>query len=111
MFKKLALLAVAGTFAGSLSGCAALGYPVGSIYSSTVTPSGINRNEVSGAAKTGDKAGEACATGILGLIATGDAGLDAAKKAGGVSEVHSVEFSGFSVLGLYTQGCTVVHGK
>jgi hypothetical protein len=112
MFKKVALLAVAGAFAGSLSGCALIGgYPTGSLYSSTVTPSGINRNEVSGAAKTGDKAGESCATGILGIIATGDASLDAAKKAGAISEVHSVEFSGFNVLGLYTQGCTVVHGK
>ncbi len=92
-------------------GCGGYGYPIGSLYTGTQVPHGINVNETSGAGKTGDKHGEACATGILGAAAFGDASLDAAKKAGGVTEIHSVEFHGTSILGLYTQGCTEVHGK
>jgi hypothetical protein len=28
-----------------------------------------------------------------------------------VTEVHSVEFHGTNILGIYSQGCTEVHGK
>lgn len=108
--KNLVKFAAGGVMAFILIGCG-YGYPVGSIYTGTQIPSGINRNETSGPGKTGDKAGEACATGILGLAAFGDASLDAAKKAGGISEVHSVEFHGTNILGIYSQGCTEVHGK
>jgi hypothetical protein len=86
-------------------------YPGGSLYTGVQFPHGMNHNEVSGPGKTGDKGGEACATGILGVAAFGDASLNAAKKAAGITEVHSVEFHGTNILGLYAQGCTEVHGK
>lgn len=109
---KLLKAATGAVLATILVGCGFLGgYPTGSIYTGTQVPHGVNRNETSGAGKTGDKQGESCATGILGLAAFGDASLDAAKKAGGVSELHSVEFHSTNILGIYTQGCTVVHGK
>jgi hypothetical protein len=48
----------------------------------------------------------------LGAVAWGDASLDAAKKAGSITEVHSVEFKPTLVaLGIYYQACTIVHGK
>lgn len=102
--------AIGGVFATLLLGCA-VGYPTGSLYQGTQIPHEINRQETAGAGKSGDKVGEACATGILYAVAFGDASLDAAKKAGQISDVHSVEFHGTSILGLYTQGCTEVHGK
>ena len=105
---KLTKLATGAALATILIGC---GYPMGLIYSGTQIPHPMDRAEASGPGKTGDKQGEACATGILSLAAFGDASLDAAKKAGGVSEVHSVEFHGTNILGIYMQGCTVVHGK
>jgi TRL-like protein family len=108
--KNLLKVAIGGAMAMIAIGCG-YGYPVGSLYTGTQVPHGMNRNETSGPAKTGDKHGEACATGILGAAAFGDASLDAAKKAGGITEVHSVEFHGTNILGLYTQGCTEVHGK
>ncbi|MFO0671736.1 MAG: TRL-like family protein [Polyangiaceae bacterium] len=108
-------LAKFGFFAAVLAigtGCAAFGgYPSGSVYNGTTTPHGMTKLEAAGQAKTGDKVGESCATGILMLAAFGDASMDAAKKAGGITDVHSVEFKSFSVLGIYTQGCTEVHGK
>ncbi|MBX3230439.1 MAG: hypothetical protein KIT84_03105 [Labilithrix sp.] len=109
---KLLKAGVGAAFALVAIGCGfGGGYPYGSLYTGTQVPHGININETSGPGKTGDKNGEACATGILGLAAFGDASLDAAKKAGGVSEVHSIEFHSTNILGIYTQGCTVAHGK
>ena len=91
-------------------GCGA-GYPSGAWYNGTTTPHGMNRTETSGAGKSGDKAGEACATGILGIVAWGDASLDAAKKAGGITDLHSTEYHDTNILGIYHQGCTAAHGK
>lgn len=91
-----------------LFGC---GYPVGSLYSGTTVPHPVTRVESAGAGKTGDKVGESCATGILGIVAFGDASTDAAKKAGGITDIHSVEFKGTNILGIYMKGCTEVHGK
>jgi hypothetical protein len=106
---KIAALALGSLVA--MTGCIG-GYPVGMIYTGVAAPDGaIDRAEVGGAGKTDDKEGKVCANGILGLVAWGDAGLDAAKKAGGITEVQAVDHSIFSILGIYTQGCTIVHGK
>src|SRR3954465_14838990 len=112
MFKSMLKFAVGAGIGLTLVGCAGLfPYPSGSLYTGVQTPSGINRNETSGPGKSGDKVGEACATGILYAAAFGDASLDAAKKAGGITEVHSVEYHVTNILGIYMQGCTEVHGK
>jgi hypothetical protein len=86
-------------------------YPYGVIYDGTTTPHGMMRVNGDGTNKTGSKHGETCATGILGLIAWGDASVASAKEAGGIKEVHSVEYRDFNVLFIYHQGCTVVHGE
>jgi hypothetical protein len=108
--KNLVKFVTGGAMAVILLGCG-VGYPTGSLYTGIQVPHGMDRTETSGAAKSGDKHGEACATGILNAVAFGDASLDAAKKAGGVTEIHSVEFHGTNILGIYMQGCTEVHGK
>ena len=108
--KTLLKIATGGAFAAILFGCG-VGYPTGSLYTGIQVPHPMDRTETSGAAKSGDKHGEACATGILYLVAFGDASLDAAKKAGGITEVHSVDFHGTNILGIYMQGCTDVAGK
>ena len=88
------------------------GYPVGVIYTGTTAPSTLDRVETTGQAKTGAKRGESCATGILGVAAFGDASLDSAKKAGGITDIHSAEYQANSVLGfVYTQACTVAYGN
>lgn len=67
---------------------------------------------VTATAQLSVKRGEACAMHILGLIATGDASIDAARKNGGIRSISTVDeqVSSF-LLGLYSQVCTVVHGK
>jgi hypothetical protein len=108
--KNLLKFAAGGAMAVILLGCG-VGYPTGSLYTGIQVPHGMDRAETSGPGKSGDKSGEACATGILNAVAFGDASLDAAKKAGGITEVHSVEFHGTNILGIYMQGCTEAHGK
>lgn len=94
------------------SGCVGTGYPIGVIYNGTSMPHQMDRMEATGPARTGDRSGQACATGVLGMVAWGDATLDAAKKSAAITEVHSVEFKPTVVfLGAYYQACTVVHGK
>jgi TRL-like protein family len=110
---KFATLAVLGAIGVGSMGCALVtgGYPSGSLYTGTQIPHGMMRLEGAGAAHGGSKTGESCATGILGIVAFGDATLASAKKAGGVTEVHSVEMGNMNILGIYTQGCTIVYGN
>ncbi len=118
MMKKKELLSIGfwGVTAGlllCLTGCGGLigGYPHGSLYTGTQVPHSMSRAEVTGPGKAGDRGGEACATGILGVVAFGDASLNGAKKAAQITEIHSVEFHETNILGLYSQGCTEVHGR
>jgi hypothetical protein len=95
------------------TGCASLlgGYPSGFIYDASSRPHPMDQAQMTGPARTDDKQGEACSMGILSAVSLGDASLAAAKKAGGITDVHSVDLRTFGILGVYTQGCTVVHGK
>jgi hypothetical protein len=109
---------IASVAAGMLfSGCAALGAPVGAIFTSeTYTQSYFSPTQPlngSGA----DAHGESCSMGILGLAAFGDAGYDAAYKAAlassGASSLYDVRVDKkvFSILGLYTTYCTELTGR
>jgi len=57
------------------------------------------------------KTGRACSYSILSLVAVGDSSLNAAKKAGKIRKVSSVDRESFSVLSLFNQNCTIVMGN
>ena len=57
------------------------------------------------------KTGEACASNILGIVASGDASIDAAKKNGGITKVSSVDFKNTNTFLIYAQTCTIVKGN
>lgn len=57
------------------------------------------------------RVGEACAQSILGIVATGDASISAAKKNGGISKIAYVDHKTTNVLHLYGQYCTIVTGE
>lgn len=59
----------------------------------------------------GTKEGKACLQTILGLIAQGDASIEAAAKAGGVKSVSSVDHSTKNMLGIIGEYCTIVRGS
>ena len=86
-----------------LAGCATY-MPHGMIY--TEGKMGVQAG--SGAA---DKTGRACMTSILGLVATGDASLEAAKAAGGVKDIVSMNYEVKNILGVWGEYCLVVKGR
>lgn len=115
--KKLLLVAALASFT---TGCATVLGPVGLIFTSVKVPQSWNSNtaqDVGNATVLGEVEGEACASNILGLIALGEAGYDDALKAAlkqkaGATSMYDARTDSriFSVLGIYSQFCTVVHG-
>jgi len=103
----LKLLTVALALVGT-SGCATAvggnGFALGAIYSGYKTSGQVGTAQPA-------KVGEACASSILGWIATGDASIEEAKKAGGITQIAHVDHEQFSVLGVYATTCTLVHGQ
>lgn len=61
--------------------------------------------------KNASKEGKACATTVMGLVAQGDASIAAAKAAGGITEVSSIDHSAKSILGIMGEWCTIVKGN
>jgi hypothetical protein len=108
--KNMAMLVVLAAAAVTvIPGCGAIatggqGFLTGFIYSGykmggTVGPG------------TGTKSAEACASSILGVFASGDASITAAKAAGGITQVAHVDHTITSILGIYASTCTVVVGQ
>ena len=61
--------------------------------------------------KSAPKEGKSCAKSILGWVATGDASIAAAKAAGGITTVASVDHSANQILGIVGDWCTIVRGN
>ncbi len=89
-----------------LAGCATAQAPVNGLFYSDVKHPGFATEAYGGSAM-----GESCATSILGIVATGDASIDTAKKAGGVAQVVAVDHTSSNILGFYAKYCTIVYGK
>ncbi len=103
---KIKMLAIA-TGIVLLSGCAGVASPVGN---------GMFVTNVQGpvvATTNADvsKSGKACMSNVLGWFATGDASITKAAANGVITEIAVVDHTSFSLLGLYSQYCTVVKGK
>lgn len=93
-----------------LTGCAGIafqaqGVPTAGIYADASTGLHATNNSI------GKKKGEACASSILGLITTGDAGIRAAADAGNIDNISAVDVSIMNILGIYAKMCTVVSGS
>ncbi len=99
-------LALSAMVAASLSGCSYMPYQGGFLYSQHTIPLAVRDN-----ATACNKKGESTEMNILGLVAQGDSSIDAAKRAGGITKVGSVDTSYTSILGLYGQTTTIVCGE
>ena len=95
--------------AGSLclGGCATAYSPVGNGAFYTGVRGPIDSESASAASRSG----RACASNILGMVATGDASIATAKRNGGISAVSAVDHDSMSVLGVYSRFCTIVSGE
>lgn len=77
----------------------------GFIYSDTKANESVTTNAAA------PKTGQACMQSILG-VTTGDASMEAAKKAGGITQVAYVDNSSSqAVFGVWAQYCLIVHGR
>ena len=104
--KKILFTAVTAASFSMLAGCAMARGPVtGFVYSDTHSSQAPTSNQA------GNRVGEACATSILGAVATGDASIEAARRNGGITMISSVDESATSYVGVYAKFCTIVRGR
>ena len=100
---SLAFIALVGL---SLAGCQIVDSPMkGWIYTET------RYGDFATTANSATKEGKACGTSILGWVATGDASVSAAKMAGGISTVASVDHYAKQIVGVFGEYCTIVKGS
>lgn len=88
-----------------LTGCATAPSPVG-VGLITSVKGGITTT-----GNTGSKTGRACAQSILGLVNTGDASIETARKAGGITQIATVDYETTGAFPLYGKNCLIVTGS
>ena len=86
-------------------GCAT-SFPVGMIYTELQLPL-----EAGGASGKATKVGVAECKSILGLVATGDCSIDAAKRNGNITKIHYVDWQAENILGVIGKYKTIVYGE
>jgi len=109
--RKLALIALAVATVTVLSGCAMVMTPVpGLAYTEVNAPMCRVQAPIDlGAGST--KIGMAKCESILGLVATGDASVQAAMKNGQITKVHHVDYKARCILGVYAEYTVLVYGE
>lgn len=89
-----------------LSSCAASKSPLtGFWYTDVKAPLAATSNSGS------SKVGSASAKSILGIVATGDASIDAAAKSAGITKIHHVDEQATSILGIIATYKVYVYGE
>ena len=107
MRKIAAFLLLAVIPAIYLSGCAMVASPLtGGIVTNVKGPV-----TATGSDQVPTKVGQATATSVLGWVASGDASIEAAAKAGGITKIHHVDYQSNSVLGIYAKYTVIVYGN
>ena len=105
---KKVILGAAVALALTLTGCGTMMVP-GALFSDVTTVG--STHIITADQELGTREGRAQATNILGLISTGDAGINAAARAGGITRVTHVDRRHRHILGLIHWHETIVHGN
>jgi len=105
--KTLKIFVVSAVLALFLSGCAAYtdSPALGALYTDVKAPLIATSNGGS------TKVGTAQATSILGLVATGDASIEAAAKSAGIKKIHHVDYQSTNILGIFATYKVYVYGE
>lgn len=103
--KKVGMLLMPGALMVLLAGCASP-LPMGAFYTGVKLP--VGTSEYSGKAP---KVGTAICESYLGMVAIGDASIEAAKANAGITKVHHVDYEAKNILGLYGKYTVTVHGE
>jgi hypothetical protein len=105
MFRRLTQIICLSVAVMFLSGCLAYTPVLGVLWTSAQGPITATTYDQSA------RMGRSCASSIMALFSWGDASIDAAKNAGQLKQVASVDFDTLNVLGMYGRVCTVVRGN
>ncbi|HEX8441720.1 TRL domain-containing protein [Archangium sp.] len=109
--RKLSVVALLSIGASSLSGCAGVAFASpGAIGFSTLYASTTGYTFVNEQTKLGAKSGEGCITSILGIVTTGDAGVNEVARRANITRVSHIDYRFENILGLYAKYCSVVYG-
>lgn len=103
---KKVYLSAAATLALLLSSCAAIPTPAGM----GVLYTGVNTGEIATSNTIGKKVGTSSATNVLGLVAVGNASIQAAAKNAGIKKISHVDAKRTSILGLFGSYTIQVYG-
>jgi hypothetical protein len=102
MKKLFALILIA----GFMSSCAFVSAPLlGGLYTDVKAPLAVTSNAGS------TKVGTAKAQSILGIVATGDASIEAASRSAGITKIHHVDYQATSILGIVATYTVYVYGE
>ncbi|MEE9425164.1 MAG: TRL-like family protein [Methylococcales bacterium] len=101
--KRIALAAAIGATA-ILSGCAT-NYPVGGAFTDVTLP--VQVTDENG---TSSKQGTSSCVSYAAMVALGDCSIDAAKRDGGITEVHHMDWKANSILGIIGRYELTVYG-
>jgi hypothetical protein len=104
--KKLAFLTVFAVSVFSFAGCMGPMAPVGGMFFMDVkAPLTATSNT------KGKKVGQASVKSYLGVVAMGDASIEAAAKAGGITKISAVDYHSQTILGIVSTFTTIVYGE
>lgn len=78
---------------------------LGAAYVDATGPVAATSNPV------GKKVGTSSSTNVLGIVYTGDGGINKAAKDGGIKKISHVDQEQTSILGLFTTYKTIVYGE
>lgn len=88
----------------TMSSCGAVGM-IGGIYTGDTQPVAVTSNSV------GYKVGTSSCVSVLGIVAVGDGGINAAAKDGNITKISHIDRKTISVLGLFTTYKYFVYGE
>ena len=77
----------------------------GMLYANYTDPVAATGNNV------GNKVGTSSWSNILGIVQTGDAGINAAAKSAGIKKISHVDYESSNILGIYAKHTTIVYGE
>lgn len=103
MMKKCCLVASLLTGSLLISGCAT-SFPTGALYTGVKQGVGGDNAKYS-------KEGKSTCTSILSLVALGDCSVEAAAKAGGITDIKLIDQEVVNYVGLWGQYTTIVKGN
>jgi hypothetical protein len=105
MKRIIALIGIIALSGALLTGCATP-YPMGQFYTELKLPVDVTSN-----GSNSPKVGYAECESFFGLIATGDASIETAKRNGGITKVHHVDWEVENILGVIGKYKVVVYGE